>query len=201
LKTAWEKSQLYEKAYDDEVWHIPYSEKYWLDFMQIKSVNLPALDAGCGNFGIWRFNKNVVGVDSIDYGNGATNFYHGKAESLPFADMSFSDVYCINSLDHMDDLELAVREMTRVCSDRFIIWTHIFPHKLYNMFYYPHPHVITMKNLRSLIPDTFVVEKFAEINVMKHFSKYSPKLAARIKLEVAGVLGVRAALIHLRRIK
>jgi len=198
--SKWERSQLYESTYDGTSWHIPYSEDYWLEFMDIDEVDAPALEVGCGATGIWRYNLNVLGLDPIDFSNLGPNFVQGKAEEIVCPDKKFNDVYCINALDHMEDPALAMSELARVCKNRLVVWNYVFPDPtIYGAFYAPHPHTFTKQQLIDLMPGNFRIEMSADKEMTHEFLKYSPSFTSSLKLKVANALGVRCILLHLRR--
>jgi hypothetical protein len=129
--------------------------------MQISEVQSPALEVGCGANGIWRFNDKVLGIDPINYFYLDKNFLCCKAEILSslFSAREFKDVYCVNALDHMEDPETAMKEMSSMCSDRLVIWSNVFPeHYHINKYIYnPHPHAFTEKQFLKMLPKDFEV--------------------------------------------
>lgn len=197
---SWERSQKYEKSYDESQWNIPFSEYYWLKFMHIGYVKTPALEVGCGAHGIWKYNSHVFGLDPIQ--QEGENFILGKAEALPFDDRHFKDVYCINALDHTQDPSQSVFEMMRVCSERLVIWSYVFPNKNYKPLYHPHPHAFTEQQF-SEITKSQDFDVFMKIRIYTYdeFSKYSPSFLSKMKLKISNALGVHAILLHLRRIR
>ena len=46
-----------------------------------------------------------------------TLFLEGDAENLPFKDASFDAVLSVNTIEHLDDVPLTLKEMKRVCRD------------------------------------------------------------------------------------
>jgi hypothetical protein len=210
--SKWESSQKYEKQYSIDgikQWDIPFSEQYWLDFMHITKINSPALEVGCGNFGIWRFNKTIMGLDPIDFSDLGTNFIQSKAETIPYPDNHFRDVYCINALDHTEDPIKAMSEMARVCSDRLIIWVYVFNkimQPLFNIMYRPHPHCFTTGDFISaspfpsdLIPTSMKIETSQYISPTRELLQYTKQLIPRSKVQIAETFGMKGLLLHLRK--
>ncbi len=82
------------------------------------------LDVGCGPRGSLEWATMAaerVGVDPLvdDYRElgireHAMTYVHAGAERLPFEDGRFDVVSCFNALDHVDDVDAAVGELTRV---------------------------------------------------------------------------------------
>lgn len=84
------------------------------------------LDVGCGPRGSLEWATGAaqrVGLDPLveryrDLGidRHAMDYVAAPAERIPFADASFDVVASLNSLDHVDDVEAAVGEITRVAA-------------------------------------------------------------------------------------
>ncbi len=82
------------------------------------------LDVGCGPRGSLEWAGAAaerVGLDplaeeyrSLGTDRHAMRYVAAPAERMPFADASFDIVATLNSLDHVDDVERAVAEITRV---------------------------------------------------------------------------------------
>ena len=82
------------------------------------------LDIGCGPRGTLEWAEDAserIGLDPLagDYrklgaGEHAMTYVDGRAESIPFATGHFDVVASFNSLDHVDDLDLAIAEIARV---------------------------------------------------------------------------------------
>lgn len=53
----------------------------------------------------------------IDSVSDKTLFIEGDAEHLPFRDASFDAVLSVNSIEHLDDIPIALKEMKRVCRE------------------------------------------------------------------------------------
>lgn len=90
------------------------------DFYEGKRI----LDTGCGPRGSleWaRMASERVGVDpladkyrQLGADRHAMRYVNAGAESIPFADAHFDVVCALNSLDHVDDVERAIREIKRL---------------------------------------------------------------------------------------
>lgn len=84
------------------------------------------LDVGCGPRGSLEWCEGAaqrVGLDPlVDRYRGlgidahAMTYVHAPAERMPFEDGSFDVVASLNSLDHVDDVERAIDEITRVAA-------------------------------------------------------------------------------------
>ena len=86
------------------------------------------LDIGCGPVGSleWAGAAAVrVGLDplvdsyrALGIGQHGMTYAAGQAEAMPFRSASFDIVSSFNSLDHVDDLDDTIAEMTRVLAPR-----------------------------------------------------------------------------------
>lgn len=84
------------------------------------------LDVGCGPRGSLEWASNAarrVGLDplveryrELGIERHAMEYAAAPAERMPFADASFDVVATLNSLDHVDDVDAAVAEITRVAA-------------------------------------------------------------------------------------
>ena len=84
------------------------------------------LDVGCGPRGSLEWASAAaqrVGLDplveryrALGIDHHAMSYVAAPAEQMPFADASFDVVASLNSLDHVDDVERAVAEITRVAA-------------------------------------------------------------------------------------
>jgi SAM-dependent methyltransferase/GT2 family glycosyltransferase len=82
------------------------------------------LDIGCGPRGSLEWATDAaerVGLDplvgryrKLGIQNHAMRYIEGGAEAIPFPDGHFDIVAALNALDHVDDVDAAIREMTRV---------------------------------------------------------------------------------------
>ena len=89
-------------------------------------VGKRVLDIGCGPRGSleWATMASVrVGADplvdryrELGIDAHAMEYVHAGAESLPFEDAAFDVISSFNSLDHVDEVGAAIREMTRVAA-------------------------------------------------------------------------------------
>jgi ubiquinone/menaquinone biosynthesis C-methylase UbiE len=88
----------------------------YFDLDKIKHTRI--LDVGCGRpKGTWYADKfqYYVGVDpnpAYDY------IVKAKAEDLPFADKSFTNVLFMSTLQHVETPQKALSEIKRVCTDK-----------------------------------------------------------------------------------
>lgn len=84
------------------------------------------LDVGCGPRGSLEWAAGAaqrVGLDplvgryrELGIDRHAMDYVNAPAERMPFADASFDVVASLNSLDHVDDVGRAIREITRVAA-------------------------------------------------------------------------------------
>jgi len=90
-------------------------------------VKTKILDLGCGD-GLTSFylslkeNVEVIGVD-LNVEEAKEKFPHIKfisssAEDLPFEDNFFDEIYCFDVLEHVDDIDKTLSEVSRVLKSR-----------------------------------------------------------------------------------
>jgi ubiquinone/menaquinone biosynthesis C-methylase UbiE len=79
------------------------------------------LDLGCGSQPYRQYLKAVARYVGLDYpltreclAHKVKPEIHGDARTLPFADQSFDGVLCSQVLEHVDQPETVVREMSRI---------------------------------------------------------------------------------------
>lgn len=102
-------------------------ERFFTDWFGLTRADYEGrrvLDIGCGPRGSldWaEMAADRVGLDPLagEYvrlrgGERGMRFVAGEAEAIPFPDAHFDVIASFNSLDHVDDLERAVAEITRV---------------------------------------------------------------------------------------
>lgn len=107
-----------------------YYKKFYTDFFHFNLDDYndkTILDIGCGPAGSLEWAdmaKLRVGLDPLvnEYYklNGGTlehkmTYVKAKSEDMPFPDEYFDYVFSMNSLDHVDDLDLTISEIKRVC--------------------------------------------------------------------------------------
>tara|TARA_B100000945_G_scaffold238075_1_gene194167 strand:- start:681 stop:1394 length:714 start_codon:yes stop_codon:yes gene_type:complete len=102
-------------------------------------INKKVIDIGCGPRGSleWLADAELrVGIDPLmtDYlqlgvKDHEACYLAAKAEQLPFASGSFDIVTSINSLDHVDDLQITLDEIARILTSggRFIFLVEVHP--------------------------------------------------------------------------
>lgn len=204
-KTKWEHSQKLEKEYNEsdkpKAWGVPYSFKYWADFIDLKDFDGINIEVGCGQDGFWRFSDKIIGTDSLDFSSIGKNFVQTQVERLPFDDNHFRDCYAINMLDHTLDPKLAMKEMIRVASHRVYIITNTYSpiiKPLMKIFDKIHPYHLTDQDIINLVPCTAIITnvKIKEFTELKT-AKFIPKM----KLLFAQSLGTHRLLIHLDKRK
>ena len=120
----------------------PFTSGIFTDVLRVDRssyVGKKVIDIGCGPRGSLEWlddSKLRVGIDPLmpDYiqlgitGHKAC-YVACSAEQLPFANESFDIVTSINSLDHVDDLNLALDEIARILTSggRFIFLVEVHP--------------------------------------------------------------------------
>ena len=205
-ETRWKKSQIHEKAYYEEglnvKWNVPHSLEYWRDFLRLDGVTGKGLEIGCGLNGLYKFDRDVLGIDPIDFSYVAPNFRLGIGEEVPLEDQSVDYVVCSNVLDHTANPEKVLREIFRV-SSYLVLWTYVWPSWLASFmqrYDEVHPHHFTREEVYSML-DKFSVDYVKKVNYTFYTShlQYVKYLPFRAKLVVAHLLGVRGLLLHVKR--
>lgn len=87
------------------------------------------LEVGCGRgylAGLLSENHHVTACDmhisdSIRQKHPKVDFVQGNIQSLPFEDAAFDTVVCTHTLEHVQNLALAIRELRRVTAKRLIL--------------------------------------------------------------------------------
>ena len=120
------------------------------------------LDVGCGINTVLEFLPGRrIGVDPLAEDYKRIHQYppdveirESKGESLPFADASFDVVFCSNVIDHTEDPDKVISEVTRVLTSRghFILTVESFSEEAADHFRnVGHPHNITLDRLHGLV--------------------------------------------------
>lgn len=80
------------------------------------------VEAGCSVVGLDPSHRSLVaGWQHAGHGNSAPRYVRGAAERLPFADESFDAVVAADSLEHLDEPAVALRELRRVARPRAVL--------------------------------------------------------------------------------
>lgn len=120
----WDNVYLYNSESQDFL----ISDRRYLEMANFVREEDRVLDIGCGQGGLaWvvktiRPQSTVTGIDISDKGiefakrtyGYCANFLIGKADELPFKDESFDTVLCGEVIEHLEDPEKAIKEMSRV---------------------------------------------------------------------------------------
>lgn len=135
-----ERYEATAKGYD-ELYRAEQFEKYFVALKKFPPYGR-VLDAGCGTGLLIEYlglNKLLSRVDEyvcldysrnmLDVARGRAKLYcpsrclfvEGNVESLPFRDKVFDIVYSFTVLDLVDDLEKAIKELSRVSRSRVIM--------------------------------------------------------------------------------
>lgn len=125
-----------------------------------ETVKGPILDAGCGDGALSEDLAGLTGASIFgsDLAHlrathaterlGQRHFSQASIYDLPYRDNSFSLVVCTDLLEHLDDPEIAMRELVRVSSAYVLVsvpWSieiekTLCPHCLEDYFLYGHQH-------------------------------------------------------------
>lgn len=186
--SSWKKSQelerLYSETKESQIWKIPHSEQYWKDFLGLEAIPYPTLEVGCGKHGLYNFNPNIIGIDSLKLPN--RNYVRATAEYLPFQHSPL--IICCNSLDHFHNPKLAMKEM-RETSDKILLWVYVYPRVsafIIKIIDKIHPFHFTKSQLHKL----GVLFRKKEYSPLR-FLKYTNSLTQKFKLVVMYMLGIK----------
>jgi 2-polyprenyl-3-methyl-5-hydroxy-6-metoxy-1,4-benzoquinol methylase len=184
LKIRWRIAQAFELLWwqrylhtKDEKSYLIWKKNYWINFLnEIKDFcqtdeNSKILDLGCGPAGIYLvFDKNEI--DAVDP---LINLYeekipHFKKANFPqvhfFCDSienftsskNYATIFCINAINHVSDIEQAVKNLSTLADANTKIIVSIDSHKytlLQKIFsWIPgdilHPHQYTLEGYKNL---------------------------------------------------
>lgn len=102
------------KARHEVLRHLPnLSGTRLLDVAIGDGRNMPQIPRDCQVFGV-DISSVLLEKCQRDYADRETYLIVGEAESLPFADATFDNVFSLGAINHVSDPGLAFREMARV---------------------------------------------------------------------------------------
>jgi SAM-dependent methyltransferase len=176
--TYWLKKQAEEGVLRNDHYEFLYTEHWGLTRSAYEGKSI--VDIGCGPRGSLEWATNAakrVGLDSlvpqykrlgIDK-HGMTYVAHG-IESTPFSDGEFDFVASVNSLDHVDDLDLAIKEIKRITKvgGLFLLLVEVNHEPTVC-----EPHSLTWSVVESFKPE------FEEVNV-RHYEMTGHDMRATI---------------------
>ncbi len=175
-------------AADEKKWKEVYdrSWEHWteqdltpLDLKKIGSLvpdKVSVLDAGCGDGYLLQslqgHGRTLTGIDLSELaivkagerlGEGVA-LSAGNVERLPFADKSFDVVVSAHTLEHVQNFEVAVSELIRVCKQRLIILVpsqEYLPYtEDYHLQFFPHEEDLVKRiPLSNVKIECYTVEK------------------------------------------
>lgn len=196
-QTPWQTSQQHELEYtkkkETSIWQIPYSLKYWKNFLHLNSVEGQGIEIGCGNNGIYNFTSNVIGLDSINFHK--PNFIQATAEYLPFSKANF--IILCNSLDHCQNPSKVLKESSRLTSN-LILWIYTYPKIvsfILSQFDPIHPYHFTKSQLNKLL-NTYI-KVYQSLFSPLNFWHYTKSKKMKLKLFVMYLLNIKGICIHL----
>ena len=162
--------------------YLAWKKSYWSDFIQTNQCKIGdhCLDLGCGPAGIFTVltNKQVTAVDPLldEYQQSlahfdrqmypSTMFIKSKMECLN-VDCDYDTIFCLNALNHVDNLEDAIMSMANVMHGKTQAYVSIDVHRakyLQQVFkWIPadalHPHQLTSDQYKALFLDAGLVVK------------------------------------------
>jgi SAM-dependent methyltransferase len=123
--TLWPKFRFWEwiahlprggerKARNEVLRHLPnLSGTRLLDVAIGDGRNMPLIPRDCQVFGV-DISRVLLERCKRDYPDRETHLIVGQAESLPFPDATFDNMFTLGAINHVNDPGLALREMARV---------------------------------------------------------------------------------------
>lgn len=173
FERRWWKNYLKNKPVED---YLEWKTNYWRAFSKSIGVapaaNTKVLDAGCGPAGIFTIlnDQSVIAVDPLlDVYTAEiphfeksrypqVNFIKSGLESINY-DSTFDTVYCLNVINHVEDLPKALSNLNRALKPKgtFVLsidsHNHQFLKKLYRLI--PtidilHPHQYDLKEYQDM---------------------------------------------------
>jgi len=150
------------------------------------------LEAGCGNGflaqKIASKNYRVTGTDilvekDIKKANPKIKFVKANIEHLPFKDKSFDTVICTHTLEHVQNIYHAIKELRRVTKSRLIVIVpKQKPYKFtfdLHLHFFPHIHsLVTIMNFDRNLKRKSVCKN---LNGDLYYQEDSPSKTARAK--------------------
>jgi len=161
---------------------------------------MKVLNFGCGDvIHQWCVNADIQKGKEVDY-----SFDFNK-KPYPFKDNTFSLVIAENILEHLDDLNLVVNELWRICKHEASIFIDVPYYNSYNSFSDPtHKHYLHEESLRILFEGAeydlkgkkrFEIDdieltpipffKFVPMRILKPLSHFIPNLISNVKMTVS----------------
>lgn len=173
---AWKEAQAYEIKYTFKYqWKKEWKNLYRNHLKTFFGVDgqFPesiVVDVGCGPIGIVSVieAKKKIGIDPlIDeynkiYKDRQTDveYINSKAEDIPLPDSYADIVFCVNTLNHVQDPEKVLGQIARILKPTGTLYfdVHINPRNI------GHPHVFTKKHTHALLKKHFKIKKTMEVN-------------------------------------
>ncbi len=174
----WWKNYLKGKSPEE---YLAWKKSYWQGFMKKIGLAIPKaeslLDAGCGPAGIFTIfeNNQVVALDPLmdSYEKEIPHFSPSQYPNCKFVSQSlesfqsaekFDQVYCINAINHVDDLQLAFQNLANQVKPggRLVVsidaHNHSFLKKIFQLI--PgdilHPHQYNLEEYKKMMENTGV---------------------------------------------
>jgi ubiquinone/menaquinone biosynthesis C-methylase UbiE len=131
----WRRRQAQETNLTNAHYAYFYTECFGLGLEDYRGHRI--LDVGCGPRGSLEWATSAaeaVGVDpladryrALQTRKQRMTYVNAYAETMPFADEYFDDVFCFNALDHTADFHAALKEIDRVLrpGGRFLVITEV----------------------------------------------------------------------------
>lgn len=132
FEKAWWKQYLRNKPIDE---YLVWKRQYWTNFLQsycpdfTELGNEQILDAGCGPAGVFIVlnQRNVTAIDPLldTYKKDIPHFTPTNYPNVRFVqstieqfqhDIQFDTIFCLNAINHVSDIQLAIKNLYNVLS-------------------------------------------------------------------------------------
>jgi SAM-dependent methyltransferase len=135
LLRSWPGLEQREPARSQPGWSIRRPLADWLRREGAAAQGKRVLDVGCGQKPYYPFFAEAASYVGVDVQENPHADLHGSIEALPVEDGAFDVVLCTQVLEHVEDPDVAVRELHRVTAPggRVLASTHGV------MVYHPNP--------------------------------------------------------------
>lgn len=177
----WRSRQFEEKEFGNTFYQRMFTRSVGLTFRFYRGKRI--LDVGCGPRGSLEWASHAaerVGVDVLvgryrrfGINDHEMRYVEAGAEDVPFSDGHFDVVTSFNSLDHVDDVAAALREMTRVLA---VGGTLILVVDIHSEPTVAEPHALPWDLRTWLDPSLEVVDE-------RHLEKAGPFLVEQVPFD------------------
>lgn len=191
----WWKLYLSQKSVED---YLQWKRTYWQNFIQKEKIDvLPTdkvLDAGCGPAGINIVlgENDLTAIDPLldKYKKEISHFQEDRYPNVVFKKMGleelaakkqFEKIFCLNVINHVDDLEKSVFNLCEALKNNGVIYMSVDAHRnsflksILRLIPYDilHPHQLDLNEYKMLLEKNGIkIEKVSLIKKESFFDYY-----------------------------